>query len=463
MKIVLTAKILNTTLLLILASFTSELAAQPAEPERAASAPESKAENRGRVLYIDAPQPVRDDRDVVFPEPALFVNQPATEALMAERVEAIENYSSRVAEIESLGGAWDLELTEELTALGRLQQQLGDHRAAITTLTRAMHVSRVNAGLHSLQQVPVVEAMIQSFGELGDWGQVDKYQNYMYFVQRRAYGHEDPRMIPALERLGRWNLEAFSLGFGEPLGGRLSTAQLMFRAATQMVGMHFGRKDERYQTYLRDVARSAYLVSLYPEYMAELSRPEYRSSEDKLRDTLFEFGTPSARGYMAGSQALEEIVAFHEEEGDSPYLLAEAITNLADWELIYERRNAAEELYGRAWTILAEQDDSEELFQRLFGQVVAIPSFVELPVNLLLGSSSSRRPRLNADYVDVRLDVTDYGAPRNLVVLTEQTEANADQLSRVRREIRQTVFRPLIVDGVPQDSRGHRFRYRYWY
>ena len=56
-----------------------------------------------------------------------------------------------------------------------------------------------------------------------------------------------------------------------------------------------------------------------------------------------------------------------------------------------------------------------------------------------------------------------FGAPRDVEVLTEETEENARQLSRLRRQIQRAIFRPLIVDGEIESSEGHIFRYRYWY
>ena len=427
------------------------------EPIESAEPPD-----RSRILFIDIPVTVEAGVDPIFPDEAAAV-VPDRETSQ-QRVRVMRNYDSAIAAIEADGGAWDRALTEELSALGSLQQQLGDHPAAIDTLSRAMHINRINEGLHTLGQVPLVERMIDSYAALGDWPNVDLYQNYLYFVQQKAYGSDDPRLIPVLHKLGVWNLEAFSLGFGDPLGGRLSTAQLLFNAATRMVGMHFGRDDERYVSNLRSIARSAYLVSMNPETISEIGRPEFRSSQEILRDQLNEIEPIEISGFRAGQDALQEIVDIYREKGDSPYLLAEALANLADWQLMFSRGRMADELYAEAWQILAELEDSEELIDRLFGQVRPIPTFASLPTNLLLGSSDSqKRPSLHHDYADIRFGVNQNGAPRDVEVLTEESEGNGRQLSRLRREVLRSTFRPLIVDGKRVDSEGHQFRYRYWY
>jgi len=269
-------------------SATANSTAQPTSAE--SSETQSQLPDRSRILYIDAPVPVQEGVDPILPEPALPV-EVVDEVSAQRRVQVLRDYDLAIAAIERDGGAWDQALTEELSALGRVQQEQGIHAEAISTLTRAMHINRINDGLHTLAQVPVVERMIESYAAMGDWASVDLYQNYLFFVQQKAYGSDDPRIIPVLNSLGQWNIEAFGLGFGDPLGSRLSTAQLLFNAASNMVGIHFGRNDERYVPYLRNVANSAYLVALHPDYMSEIGRPEYVNEQELLRRKLNQAGS----------------------------------------------------------------------------------------------------------------------------------------------------------------------------
>ena len=443
--------------LLVWVTFAAEnAAAQEADP------PAPTAPDRSRVLYVDIPVPFEPGTDPEMPappRPAIPEDDPQYQVQVAN----LSDYSQSVAETEFNGVVWDQGLVEDLTALGQLQQDLGNHPEAVQIFDRAMHVSRINEGLHALDQIPVVEMMIDSYRALADWQQVDLYENYLYYIQQKAYGSSDPRLIPVLDQLGQWNIEAFTIGHGEPLGLRLSTAQILFSAAVRMVGIHFD-KDDRVVSFSRNLARTAYLDKQYPEYVTELDRPEYRSAQDRMRDLYQGRRANSARGYRVGAEALTEVIRFYEQSSDDPYLLAEAIADLADWELIFDRRQLGLDLYAEAWAVLADQPDSEELQQRLFGQVLSVPTFAELPTNLLMGSTDSQeRPGLRYDYADVVLDLTQYGAPRNVMVISEETEDNARQLDQLRRVVRSMTFRPLIVDGQAQDSEGHHFRYRYWY
>ena len=240
-----------------------------------------------RLLYIDVPVALEEGVDLAMPKP-IYPEQSNAEddPEHSLREQYIREYNSAVEEIEYTGGAWDRALVEELFALGILQQQQGDHDAAVKTFDRAIHVNRINDGLYTLQQIPHVESMLDSYLALKDWQNADDYNNYLFFIQRKAFGANDPRIIPVLDRLANWNLQAFDLGYGDVPGLRLSTAQILFKAAARMVGAYFGRSDERYVALKTNIAKSAYMVTQYRNYATEVQRPEFRITEDTLLRSL---------------------------------------------------------------------------------------------------------------------------------------------------------------------------------
>jgi tetratricopeptide (TPR) repeat protein len=380
------------------------------------------------------------------------------------RLEAIGNYNAVIAELEGEGGVWNSDLIEELYSLGTLLQQQGSHEEAIKLFDRAVHINRINLGLHAVEQVPAIESKIQSYLALNQWQDADLTFEYLYYIQRRAYGTRDPRLIPVLSSIAEWNLRAFHLGHGEALGMRLNNALMFWNAAASMVKTHYGRQDERFVIYLRGIANSSYLLSRNPEMMAELGSPQFRNELAVNRVHLGQPDEYESRGYSSGAQALTEILRYELDKRDDVLALADAFTNLADWYLIFGRRRAAEEQYGNAWRLLANQPNADALHKAYFGRVVPMPSFVGEEnklheINSLLQGEES----LESDYADIMFEVNDSGIVRDVRVISAETEDNKDQLSRLRRMVRNSYFRPIIKDGVPQRSEGNVFRYQYWY
>ncbi|MBV57934.1 MAG: hypothetical protein CMQ12_15315 [Gammaproteobacteria bacterium] len=458
------SRLASLALVSLLASF--QLLAQQSENEPALPAETEQAQTSVPLvlLYLDAPVAVFPGIDPDMPVPVV-VADPEDDPGFGQRLEGIREYNLAVAEIELNGGVWDRQLIEELTALGSLQQQQGYHPDAIETFARAIHVNRIHTGLHGLEQIPAVEQLIESYMALGDWEQADVYNNYLFYVQQKAYGADDPRIIPVLDALAKWNIQAFNIGYGDPLGMRLSTAMILFNAAARMVGAHYGPSDGRYLGYMEDIANSAYLVAKHPELMVEVGRPENRSMQQLLRDKLHASGSALPAGFGAGESALLTIVRYYSEREDSVPELATALTNLGDWYLLFERRRSSSASYAQAWEILSASENGEDQLQQLFAQVIPLPTYADQAVNfsgvdLAIKTDSGER---SFAFVDFVFDVTEYGTVRSIRMLTEQTNGNSTLLGRVRRQLRNSVFRPVIKDGLPLRTKGNHFRYRYWY
>src|SRR5690606_26765202 len=83
-------------------------------------------------------------------------------AIIANLQRDIEQYRQQMAEPGNADGLFSQTLREQLEALASLLQQIGDHEGAITELENAMHIERVNEGLFTLEQIPLVQKLIAS-------------------------------------------------------------------------------------------------------------------------------------------------------------------------------------------------------------------------------------------------------------------------------------------------------------
>ena len=404
-------------LLLVLLAGNSALLAQDEEAQPLpADSPETSTP---QIIYIDVPQVLVEGEDPVYPTPVPAEDPQDPANLQRERTMA--EYGTAVTAIEAQGGVWDPLLVEQLSALGELQQLQGDHETAVATYDRAMHNNRINNGLHTTDQVPIVEELIDSYLAMEDWDNADLYHDYLFFIQQKAYGGSDPRMIPVLEKLAQWNLQAFYMGYGETLGVRLSTAQLLYNAAVRMVGLHFGRQDERFVPYLRSIADSAFLVAQNPELLEELNRPDYRTNQDILASKINARTSIVPTGFRTGEGALKEVITVFEEQDDEPYLLAEAYANLGDWYLLFEQRRNAQEQYTLAWELLATLEDGAALQQQLFGQVTPIPTSEREPRLVWRRGSERFTPaELEEGFVDLSFTVTRTGEVRRVESLAKR-------------------------------------------
>lgn len=421
---------------------------------------------RYSVLYLEPAVPVPEEIDFELPPPEI-PRGPELDPEFEERIRNIQQFSESIADSEILAGAWGNNLVEQLNSLGALQQRQGDHLGAIETHERAIHVQRINSGLHTIEQTPLVEQMIDSFIAMGDWTRVDVYQNYLFYIQQKFYGNNDPRLIPALGDLANWHTRAFTMRQGESLAMRLSSAQMLFKAAARMVEVHFGPDDDRYVEYLRGVARSAYLVALNQDLLRELARAQFRAPQETLRDMLYWHFPIVPTGFRAGEDALLAIREYYMDREGEAGQLAEATAQVADWYLLFNRRAPARDMYLEAWEAVAEEENADELRLRLFGQVREIPVFAADDNGWMIENLGFMEDveveEVSYSHVDLRFDVTQWGEVRNIETVVEPSPQTESQQSWVRRNVRDSMFRPMLVDGENARSDGNLFRFRYWY
>jgi tetratricopeptide (TPR) repeat protein len=121
----------------------------------------------------------------------------------------ISAYRARIADIQANDNPYSAALREQYEALGTLLQQTGEHTEAITAFESAMHIDRVNGGLYTLDQIPLVEKIIASHEALGNASEVNDFHGYLFYIQQKSFGDDDPRLLAAKEDWADWNLESY--------------------------------------------------------------------------------------------------------------------------------------------------------------------------------------------------------------------------------------------------------------
>ena len=77
-----------------------------------------------------------------------------------EELEAVKYYQELIDTLEREGGVYDSQLSEVMLGLGNLYQKFGRHGDAASLFDRAYHITRVNSGLYSLDQLALLEELI---------------------------------------------------------------------------------------------------------------------------------------------------------------------------------------------------------------------------------------------------------------------------------------------------------------
>ncbi len=127
----------------------------------------------------------------------------------------LEQHQQAVAQLQASRGPYSPVLIEPLAELGQAYQRTERHRYAIVTFKRALHLTRVNGGLYSKDQLSLMEQLITSQLALGQVAVADASRDYLYRVQRKLYEPGSEAMSEAAMAYGDWKRKAFLDGFGQ--------------------------------------------------------------------------------------------------------------------------------------------------------------------------------------------------------------------------------------------------------
>ena len=355
-------------------------------------------------------------------------------------------YEQRVVELEMQGGPYADALAETLTGLGRYHRQNGDLEAAQRFYRRALHVVRVNEGLYSERQLPILRELLDGYRMAGDLQALDDRYNY-YF---RLYGNgqapfTDVRLRASLAYL-RWQREAVRLEIDEKESPRLLALYQLNEtllgevAADASVALHW------YRQLVLSQLRNLYLLedrfapagqNRFKEPATPLFGSEW-SQEDFNKKRL---ETMQRGNLTRGVDLLQALISRTAGEEDGTEL-ARLHLELGDWYQWHGGNYKAGEQYALVVKLLAEEKQ-KDMLQQWLGEPVELP---DNGVFWQFRPANASEPNV---VVNVRYDVSARGRASNMQAEVS-SPGDKGLVNRLKRKLGQIRFRPRWVSGVAE-------------
>ena len=394
-----------------------------------------------------------------------------------------QRFLDAVQSLEAEGGAYDAGLAEQLLGLGASYQAAGRHTEAAGALSRAAHIVRVNEGLYSISDLPILERLIESYSALGEWDGVGSSYQQMFQIHRRNYGDNDVRMLPALQRLSAWHLSAYLADVGENPINHLEAARNLYESSLGILQGAPAGPNRRLEETLRESAIvDYYLASYVPADGGGTSFSAGPSSREQAGPAY------ALMGFTSGRDALARVVELRKQDpSTSPLMRGQAVAELGDWHQLFNRRQTAIDIYKEAWT-QAAADSSNAAVNQIFGQPIALPV---LPEGLATLADAGVAPGGKETLITVAFAVSERGLVEDIRIVEPQPSANitppektetadtkaaaqvdADtqtpeqkaatlQVEKLRKRLRATRFRPRFEAGLPMPTPDVTYSYRY--
>ncbi|MCB1670894.1 MAG: hypothetical protein R3F41_06465 [Gammaproteobacteria bacterium] len=133
-----------------------------------------------------------------------------------ESASVVSREREQLAVIDALiqeRGAYGTGLDEAYAEYGKLHLEVGNFQHAADQFRQAWHLSRINSGLYSEEQLAYLTALIEALVELERWDEVHDLHQLSFLIASRIYPADDIRYLIAAELYASWKWEAINSNF----------------------------------------------------------------------------------------------------------------------------------------------------------------------------------------------------------------------------------------------------------
>lgn len=410
-----------------------------------------------RTSLVQAQEALAYGRDFVrlpIASDALAPTQTTSPADSDPAADQADLYLEQISVLERQAGPYGAGLDEPLSALARTQRATGDVAGALASYSRAMHLIRVNEGLYSERQLPLVREVLDLYRDLGDYAALD--QRYDYFF--RLYGAGQPpfdevRLRAVLEYL-RWQREALALELESPgPQRRLLNLYELNKSVIRATNDDPDVSGEWRIALLESQFANMYLLQehIKPKVTQSMAgggtataRQPYNLAGMEEADPLESRMLTLKRTLVSkGRSLVEELTALSAQM--EPLQRGRVELLLADWYQWNNMRSRATQHYASAYDLI-ESSGRREALEAAFSEPVELPdngAFARRHAIEQLGSTSN--------LLAARFQVSDRGKAIDIVVSVNDESLRGKGI-RLRRQLSQVAFRPRYTESGAQSS-----------
>lgn len=351
------------------------------------------------------------------------------------------------AKLEDLEGrvdAYDYGIGELSLEMGMLLSEKGDAEGALAALRRSLHVSRINNGLDSTLQLPVLEATLEVQTKANLFDAAGDTLSRIYLVHTQNYLPNDPATIELLRRIGLWHFSAYYYDIDKKGISHLLDARRALGLAHDMsLEADLGYDFDLYNV----LAMTDHGLALFASSTGANTGNAPASAEFGSKPSQADQINPGMitgsyrRGKILLETGLEEAIKSENVENT-----VRAMLLYADWNQLFNKRHAAQKLYLKAYQAVQSLPE-ENALRASFNRPHRLPDFNG---NTLEFGPVEKEVQL----VSVKFKVNKWGASSDIKILPKDDDEEIRHTVKraATKTVRSAMYRPAIANGQPIDS-----------
>ncbi len=277
-----------------------------------------------------------------------------------------------LSDLQDAMGPMDSRLIEPIQQLANHLIELNQFDEAHDMLDRAMQITRVNNGLYTPFQRPLLKKKIDNYAKRGDWDNARQSMEHLLWLYTKKSKWIDEALIDELLELSRLHLRGIVEDVPYWQGYHIRQSAEIRWIALGVAEKLWGKTNTRLSPIIYEQIRQFHLqtVALWRGGSTAYSLRELARGSGILRDRW----DVSKIFYSVGIALINTLHAIY-EAGEFPDLEGMAMSNLylADWHILYDRPELARQTYQLAYYEMLSAGVDSTLVAELFSQPAVIP------------------------------------------------------------------------------------------
>ncbi|PCI75654.1 MAG: hypothetical protein COB20_12350 [SAR86 cluster bacterium] len=307
-------------------------------------------------------------------------------------------------------GSLDSRLLEPLEQLADQLMLLNQFDEAHALLDRAMQIARVEDGLYTETQRPLLEKKIENFTNRGDWDSARESMEYLLWLYTKKSVSLDQVLIDGLLELSRAHQRALAEDDSFWQGYHFRQSSRIRWIALGVAETLWGKTDERLVPIIYEQLRQYHLqtIALWRGGSTSYSLRQVAPGSNIMRDR----SDVNESFYLTGMGLVDNLYSIYaESESRDPEAIAMTNVYLADWHILYSQPEVAAETYRQAYQEMLAAGVDATLANEFFSQPMVIPDTEFYPsVEAAVAAQRNRMVTVGDGNPDTYLSFSEWSA-----------------------------------------------------
>lgn len=419
------------TALLLMNASAPEAAQAPQQP------PIAKQETPGSTVKVGTTLTPTVKKRAVTKEADKSATK-ATTALL-QQIDALESQQS----------AFSPHLGESIQQLAKHYFDQQDFAQAAENYNRALYIERINFGLYSAQQKPILIGLVASLEAQNKWPEAFAKQQYAHWLYNRREPNSPLDSVSELQALADWHIKAY-LKTDKVNHLHLVEAQKLYLQYVKTYDKNDGANDKRLIPVFQGLLNATYyLANSYHETLDASTGIRFGDNKQAL-ERQSQINQYYLRSYQEGRRAIQRIQEIYQNlDTMDPQTEIKLQLYKADWDQLFGKSHSAQRGYVRAFH---QAEANEQDANALFAQPKMLPT-IEQQVH---------QPEIKiTGYGLAEFDVSHNGLAKNINIVETMPDKSKAISRMTKKFLRNARFRPAFNEGRPITAENVRQKYSF--